>query len=116
MSNKTKGAPTADAKQARQRVTLHPGGIAIYFDSNRDPGALAFGNLKPGVEYVVAPDEALRLTSDKRPDSARFDFALEADARRADARIAELKAAAETAATEPAPAAPAAATDINPEK
>lgn len=60
-----------------QRIVLHsdPDGVAIVFPPERNPGVLAFGALKAGVVYVVAPAEAARLTSDQRPASHRFDLA-----------------------------------------
>lgn len=49
----------------RKRVELRPGGIAVWFDPEKS-GVRAFGDLLPGVEYVVAPEEAQRLVRVKR--------------------------------------------------
>lgn len=49
----------------RKRVELHPGGIAVWFNPERS-AVRAFGDLLPGVEYVVAPEEAQRLVRVKR--------------------------------------------------
>lgn len=59
-----------------QRIVLHTAadGVAIVFPSARNPGAVAFGTLKPDVIYVVSPDEATRLTSEKRSPAHRFDL------------------------------------------
>lgn len=49
---------------SRKRVELYPGGVAVWFDPAKS-GVQAFGDLRPGVEYVVAPDEAERLIAVK---------------------------------------------------
>lgn len=60
-----------------QRIVLHTAadGVAIVFPRERNPGAVAFGTLKPDVIYVVSPEEAARLTSEKRAPAHRFDLA-----------------------------------------
>lgn len=67
----------------RKRLVLHKGedAAAVVFPSSRDPGVVAFGDLKPDVEYVVSLDEARRLTSPER--SHRFDYVTPEDAARA---------------------------------
>ncbi len=82
--NATTTQPEADASP-RARIALHAGadGIAVVFPPERNPGVENFGVMKAGVEYIVAPPEALRLTSHKRAPGARFDFATDADAQRA---------------------------------
>lgn len=52
---------------SRKRVELSPGGIAVWFDPAKS-AVRAFGDLLPGVEYVVAPEEAQRLVRVKRFD------------------------------------------------
>lgn len=79
----------------RKRVELHPGGIAVWFNPERS-AVRAFGDLLPGVEYVVAPEEAQRLVRVKR-----FEPCSPADA----AALAALDApAAPETAAEQAPA------------
>lgn len=77
---------------SRKRVDLHPGGIAVWFDPAKS-GVRAFGDLVPGVEYVVAPEEAARLVRVKG-----FEPCSPADA----AALAALNAPAPEASTEPA--------------
>jgi hypothetical protein len=54
---------------ARERVTLHKGadGIAVVAEPAK-VGAVRFGDMRPGVEYVVAPAEAGRLLRHKQFD------------------------------------------------
>ncbi len=48
----------------RERVELHPDGVAVWFDPGKS-AVSAFGDLRPGVEYVVSPEEAQRLVTHK---------------------------------------------------
>lgn len=79
----TQSAPAAAQTPVRKRLVLHKGddSAAVVFPSSRDPGAIAFGNLKPDVEYVLSLDEARRLTAADR--SHPFDFVTAEDAARA---------------------------------
>lgn len=45
------------------RETRYDGadGVAVLLPPERAPGIVAVGTMKPGVEYVVSPDEARRL-------------------------------------------------------
>jgi hypothetical protein len=82
---------------SRKREELHPGGIAVWFDPAKS-AVRAFGDLRPGVEYVVAPEEAQRLVRVKR-----FEPCTPADA----AALAALDApAAPESDAEAAPAKP----------
>lgn len=85
--------PEPAAPSAVPRETRHTGsdGIAVIMPRARAAGIRAFGPLRPGVEYVVAPDEALRLVRVKG-----FEYASADDAKRAAVH------AAPTAPAEPA--------------
>lgn len=83
-----------------KREVLHAGddGIAVVWPQSAHPGVVAIGRLKRGVEYVVAPAEAVRLHTAKG-----FAYATPADARRAEAHAASGSKHA-AAAVEPAAA------------
>ena len=76
-------AKAKSTESTTARVVLHEGsdGVAIVFPPDRDPGVHAFGALKPGVEYVVSPAEAKRLTAESRAPARRFDYVSAADAK-----------------------------------
>lgn len=108
----TKPAPAA--KETPKPVALYAGADAVNvtIPADRCPGVLAFGDMKPGTVYGVAPAEALRLTSADRPTARRFDFASAADAARAAdyarAEAAKREAEAKAVADPNTPAAAAA--------
>lgn len=101
--------PTAPATPATapRRETLHKGddGIAVIWPQDVRPGVLRLGELQRGVEYVVAPAEAIRLV-----DGKGLQYASAADARRAAAFIEARNRAAAPSAVDPAPPAAATAT------
>lgn len=91
MNDKAKPAPGDSKPSPRKRVELHKGGVAVFWDTKTHPGVLRFGDLEPGIDYVVAPAEAHRLVTAKR-----FDYATPEDERRATSALAA--AANDTAA------------------
>jgi hypothetical protein len=89
-------AATPAAPPKPERVTRYrgPDGIAVAISKAAAGGVVAFGDLKPGVEYVVAPDEADRLTAEARGAGRRFATVGADDAQRlADFRAAKAAAA-----------------------
>ena len=78
---------------SRETSATPDGLIAVVMPKDKAPGIRAFGTLKPGQVYRVAPAEALRLVKVKR-----FEYASDEDRR---AAIAFEAAQAAPATTEP---------------
>ena len=95
--SRTKTPTATPALAAVPRETRHEGddGVAVIMPRDRARGVRAFGALRPGVEYVVAPAEAVRLVRAKG-----FTYSSEEDARRA----GEWHAAQQAPLAEPIPA------------